>query len=102
VQPGGNHGTRDLLESEEYMDWLETPIGLIETIGLENYLTEQMGNDEDEEDWTLSTRSRRARWQQVQPSPAPVCRRTSSTLRSPRVVTAWTTISSVTLRQWQI
>jgi bacterioferritin len=51
----GDHGTRDLLEpilreSEEHVDWLETQLGLIGTITLENYLTEQMGNDEDEED----------------------------------------------------
>ena len=42
-----DNGTRDLLEpilreSEEHVDWLETQLDLIETIGLENYLTEQM------------------------------------------------------------
>jgi bacterioferritin len=46
----GDHGTRDLLEpilreSEEHVDWLETQLGLIEEIGRENYLTEQMGED---------------------------------------------------------
>ena len=51
----GDHGTRDLLEpilreSEEHVDWLETQLGLIQTIGLENYLTEQMGGDDDGED----------------------------------------------------
>jgi bacterioferritin len=40
-------GTRELLErilteSEESVDWLETQLSLIETIGLENYLTEHM------------------------------------------------------------
>jgi bacterioferritin len=50
-----DHGTRDLLEpilreSEEHVDWLETQLGLIKTIGLENYLTEQMGGEEDGED----------------------------------------------------
>jgi len=47
-----DHGTRDLLEpilreSEEHVDWLETQLGLIEEIGRENYLTEQMGEDEE-------------------------------------------------------
>ncbi len=45
-----DNGTRDLLdpilsESEEHVDWLETQLGLIEAIGLQNYLTEQMGED---------------------------------------------------------
>jgi bacterioferritin len=40
-------GTRELLEgilteSEESVDWLETQLNLIETIGLQNYLTEHM------------------------------------------------------------
>ena len=32
-----------LVESEEHVDWLETQLGLIEAVGLQNYLTEQMG-----------------------------------------------------------
>lgn len=43
-----DNGTRELVEpilveSEEHVDWLETQIGLIQQIGLQNYLTEQMG-----------------------------------------------------------
>jgi bacterioferritin len=46
-----DNGTRDLLEpilaeSEEHVDWLETQLGLIEAVGLQNYLTEQMGEEE--------------------------------------------------------
>src|SRR5437016_11668986 len=42
-----DNGTREivapiLVESEEHVDWLETQLGLINTIGLQNYLTEQM------------------------------------------------------------
>ena len=48
-----DNGTRELVEpilteSEEHVDWLETQLGLIEAVGLQNYLTEQMGSDEDE------------------------------------------------------
>lgn len=48
-----DNGTRELLapilvESEEHVDWLETQLNLIATIGLENYLTEQMGEDEED------------------------------------------------------
>jgi bacterioferritin len=48
-----DHGTRDLIEpilreSEEHVDWLETQLGLIEAVGLQNYLTEQMGEEEKE------------------------------------------------------
>jgi bacterioferritin len=44
----GDNGTRELLEpilteSEEHVDWLETQLGLIQMVGLTNYLTEQMG-----------------------------------------------------------
>jgi len=43
-----DHGTRELVdpileESEEHVDWLETQLGLIEAVGIQNYLTEQMG-----------------------------------------------------------
>src|SRR5262249_20272022 len=41
-------GTREVLEpilkeSEEHVNWLETQLRLIEAVGLDNYLTEQMG-----------------------------------------------------------
>ena len=47
----GDHGTREMLEpilteSEEHVDWLETQLHLIGEIGLQNYLTEQMGEEE--------------------------------------------------------
>lgn len=46
-------GSRDLaekilVESEEHVDWLETQIGLINDVGLQNYLTEQMYGQADE------------------------------------------------------
>ena len=48
-----DNGTREILgpiltESEEHVDWLETQLGLIKAVGLENYLTEQMGTEEEE------------------------------------------------------
>jgi len=48
-----DNGTRELIdpilaESEEHVDWLETQLGLIDSVGLQNYLTEQMGGEEDE------------------------------------------------------
>ena len=41
-------GTRELLESilvssEEHVDWLETQLGLIKSVGLQNYLAEKLG-----------------------------------------------------------
>lgn len=35
-----------LLESEEHVDWLESQLGLIEMMGIENYLTTQVGEHE--------------------------------------------------------
>jgi bacterioferritin len=37
-----------LTESEEHVDWLETQLGLIEKVGIERYLAEQIVGDEDE------------------------------------------------------
>jgi len=47
-----DNGSRELIEpilveSEEHVDWLETQLHLIETVGLQNYLTEQMGTAEE-------------------------------------------------------
>jgi bacterioferritin len=44
----GDNGTRDLLETilkdeEEGIDWLEAQLHLVETVGRERYLSEQMG-----------------------------------------------------------
>jgi bacterioferritin len=46
-----DNGTREILapiltESEEHVDWLETQLGLIERVGLQNYLSEQIGEEE--------------------------------------------------------
>lgn len=38
-----------LVESEEHVDWLETQLGLIQAVGLERYLAEQMTGDDDGE-----------------------------------------------------
>jgi bacterioferritin len=38
-----------LADSEEHVDWLETQLGLIDKVGLERYLAEQMAGDEDGE-----------------------------------------------------
>jgi bacterioferritin len=48
-----DNGTRDLIEpilteSEEHVDWLETQLHLIDSVGLQNYLSEQMGEEEGE------------------------------------------------------
>jgi bacterioferritin len=48
-----DNGTRELVEpilteSEEHVDWLETQLGLIDKVGLQNYLTEQMGSAEED------------------------------------------------------
>ncbi len=37
-----------LEDSEEHVDWLETQLGLIQTVGLERYLAEQISAEEDE------------------------------------------------------
>jgi bacterioferritin len=46
-------GSRELMErileeSEEHVDWLETQLGLIQAVGLQNYLQEQIGEGEAE------------------------------------------------------
>jgi bacterioferritin len=46
-----DNGSRELIEpilveSEEHVDWLETQLGLIQQVGLQNYLQEQMGSEE--------------------------------------------------------
>ena len=48
-----DNGTRELLstilvESEEHVDWLETQLGLITAVGLQNYLQTQIGEGEEE------------------------------------------------------
>ena len=51
VKDNGSHklALEILAESEEHVDWLETQLGLIATVGLERYLSEQMGSDDDGE-----------------------------------------------------
>ena len=38
-----------LTDSEEHVDWLETQLGLIQAVGMERYLAEQMAGDGDGE-----------------------------------------------------
>ncbi|MCI0378095.1 MAG: bacterioferritin [Gemmataceae bacterium] len=45
-----DNGSRELIEpilveSEEHVDWLETQLDLIKAVGLQNYLTEKMGDE---------------------------------------------------------
>ena len=44
-------GSREIMEhiledSEEHVDWLEAQLNLIETVGMENYLSQQIGSEE--------------------------------------------------------
>ncbi|WP_407315561.1 bacterioferritin [Pseudomonas sp. nanlin1] len=46
----GDFGSRDMLEDilesqEEHIDWLETQLGLIDKVSLENYLQSNMGEE---------------------------------------------------------
>ena len=47
VKDGGSRELLEkiLVESEEHVDWLETQLDLISKVGIENYLTEQIGED---------------------------------------------------------
>ncbi len=51
VKDNGTHklALEILEESEEHVDWLETQLNLIKTIGLERYLAEHMFGDDDGE-----------------------------------------------------
>lgn len=47
-----DHASREvvepiLTESEEHVDWLESQLGLIDLMGIENYLTTQVGDQPD-------------------------------------------------------
>jgi bacterioferritin len=51
-QKAGDNATADLLkellkDEEEHVDFLETQLGLIKDLGLENYLIEQMGEEQE-------------------------------------------------------
>jgi len=52
-QEHGDNGSKDLvdkilIESEEHVDWLESQLDLIKALGIENYLTTQVGVEADE------------------------------------------------------
>jgi len=51
VKDNGTHklALEILADSEEHVDWLETQLGLIQTVGLERYLSEQMSGEEEGE-----------------------------------------------------
>ncbi|AMV27222.1 Bacterioferritin [Gemmata sp. SH-PL17] len=51
VKDNGTHklALEILADSEEHVDWLETQLGLINAVGLERYLAEQIAGDEDGE-----------------------------------------------------
>jgi bacterioferritin len=51
-QKAGDNATADLLkeilkDEEEHVDFLETQLGLMKDLGLENYLVEQMGGEDE-------------------------------------------------------
>ena len=51
----GDNGSRDLLQKiledeEEHVDWLEAQLHMIGEIGIQNYLTEQMSEEEGAEE----------------------------------------------------
>ena len=50
VKDNGTHDLANqiLVESEEHVDWLETQLGLIQMVGLEKYLAEQINPGDDE------------------------------------------------------
>jgi len=53
-QKAGDNATADMLkeilkDEEEHVDFLETQLSLIKDLGLENYLIEQMGEEEEED-----------------------------------------------------